>query len=89
MPGYLTTNVPDGELRQTPPPSTTHLAMPAPETAPFPMFDAEADTGRWVKAIVQKRDEPGMLGRQVYAASAYVTPRGILEGANEMFPSRA
>lgn len=85
MPGFFMSNIPGGMMRPLPPNNNWTLALPVPETAPFPMFDAE-DTGKWVKAIVLKRDEPGMLGRQVYAATNYSTPTEILKTFKAIFP---
>ncbi|KUI60472.1 NmrA-like family domain-containing protein 1 [Cytospora mali] len=86
MPGFFMSNIPGGMMRQVPPNNAWTFALPVPETAPIPMFDSEDDTGKWVKAIVQKRDQPGMLGRQVYAASAYMTPKDIVEAFKRTFP---
>ena len=40
-----------------------------PPTTPIPFFDAADDTGKFVKAMVMKRDQ--VLGKNVLAASAY------------------
>lgn len=85
MPGFFMSNLPGGMLRQLPPNNNWTLALPVPEAAPFPMFDPE-DTGKWVKAIVLRRDEPGMLGKQVYAATYYYTPTDILKAFQAAFP---
>lgn len=85
MPGFFMSNLPGAMLRQLPPNNAWTLALPVPETAPYPLFDP-ADTGKWVKAIILRRDEPGMLGRQVYAATDYYTPADIVREFKETFP---
>lgn len=85
MPGFFMSNIPGGMLRPMPPHNDWTFAVPVPETAPIPLFASE-DTGKWVKAIVLRRDEPGMLGRQVYAATNYFTPAEILKEFKETFP---
>ncbi|KAK7743601.1 hypothetical protein SLS53_004136 [Cytospora paraplurivora] len=85
LPGFYMSNIPGNMMRQLPPDNAWTLALPVPETAPFPLI-AEEDFGKWVKAIVLKRDEPGVLGRRVYAASAYVTAREIVETFKRAFP---
>lgn len=49
------------------------------------MFDAEADTGKFVKAIILKRDE--VLGKRVLGATAYQTPAEILADFKSAFPN--
>lgn len=84
MPGLFMSNIPGGMMRPLPPNNDWTLALPVPEDAPFPLFDPAEDTGKWVKAIVLKRDE--LLGRQVYAATAYLTPAEIVAGFKRAFP---
>lgn len=84
MPGFFMANLPGGMMRQLPPNNDWTLALPVPEDAPFPVFDAAEDTGKWVKAIVLNRDE--LLGKQVYAATAYLTPKEIVAGFKKAFP---
>lgn len=45
------------------------LALPMPPATPVPLFDAEDDTGKFVKAMVLKREQ--VLGKNVLAATAY------------------
>ncbi|KAG8163199.1 hypothetical protein KVR01_006496 [Diaporthe batatas] len=52
--------------------------------APFPVFDAGEDTGKWVKAIVLQREK--LLGKRVYAATAYLTPLEMIAGFKKVFP---
>ncbi|KAG6368011.1 hypothetical protein INS49_002211 [Diaporthe citri] len=84
MPGFFVANLPGGMMRQLPPNNDWTLALPVPEDAPFPVFDAAEDTGKWDKAIVLKRDE--LLGERVYAATAYLTPAEIVAGFKKAFP---
>ena len=59
------------------PPNTLTLALPMPPTTPIPLFDAAADSGKFVKAMVTQRDK--VLGKNVLAATAYTTPAEIVE----------
>lgn len=77
-------NLPGGMIRQLPPNDDWTLALPVPEDAPFPVFDAAEDSGKWVKAIVLQREK--LLGQQVYAATAYMTPLEIIAGFRQAFP---
>ncbi|KAJ5274221.1 nmrA-like family domain-containing protein 1 [Penicillium chrysogenum] len=56
------------------------FALPVPETAPIPLFDAR-NAGIWVKAIVRKRDQ--LLGKRVLGATKYTTPA---DGFKQAFP---
>lgn len=85
LPGFYMSNIPGNMMRQLPPDNAWTLALPVPETAPFPLI-ADEDFGKWVKAIVLRRDGPGVLGRRVYAASAYVTAGEIVETFKRAFP---
>ncbi|KAK4076556.1 uncharacterized protein Triagg1_4159 [Trichoderma aggressivum f. europaeum] len=85
QPGFFMSNIPGQLLAQESPEKPWTLAVPTPETAPFPMFDAEADTGKFVKAIILKRDE--VLGKRVLGATAYQTPAEILVDFKSAFPN--
>ncbi|QYT03421.1 NmrA domain-containing protein [Trichoderma simmonsii] len=85
QPGFFMSNIPGQLLAQESPEKPWTLALPTPETAPFPMFDAEADTGKFVKAIILKRDE--VLGKRVLGATAYQTPAEILADFKSAFPN--
>lgn len=87
LPGFFMSNIPGGMMRQVPPDNAWTLALPVPETAPIPLFADGGDAGgSWVRAIVQKRDRPGVLGGRVYAASAYVTAGEVVESFRRTFP---
>ncbi len=45
------------------------LALPMPPATPVPYFDAADDTGKFVKAMILKRDQ--VLGKRILAATAY------------------
>ncbi|KAK1248883.1 hypothetical protein MKX08_007103 [Trichoderma sp. CBMAI-0020] len=85
QPGFFMSNLPGQMLSQESPDKPWTLALPTPETAPFPMFDAEADTGKFVKAIVLKRDE--VLGKRVLGATTYQTPTEMLADFKTTFPN--
>lgn len=84
LPGFFMSNLPGGMFRQTPPENNWTLALPVPaDTAKFPMFDT-ADSGKWLKAIVLNRDK--LLGKQVFAATNYMTPTEIVDEFKKAFP---
>ncbi len=75
MPGYYMSNL-DGILNPSPQePHPYTLALPMPPATPIPLFDAADDTGKFVKAMIMKRDE--VLGKNVLAASAYYAAEEI------------
>lgn len=52
--------------------------LPIPvDVAGIPIFDADADTGKFVKAILVKRDQT--LGKQVLGAAKYVSTKELAE----------
>ncbi|KAM0254472.1 hypothetical protein ACHAQJ_006754 [Trichoderma viride] len=85
QPGFFMSNIPGQLLAQEAPDKPWILSIPTPETAAFPLFDAEADTGKYVKAIVMKRDE--LLGKRVLGATSYKTPAEILADFKIAFPN--
>ncbi|KAL9009115.1 MAG: hypothetical protein Q9173_005827 [Seirophora scorigena] len=69
MPGFYMSNL---ETMLNPFPQAPHaytFAMPMPPTTPIPFFDAAGDTGKFVKAMLMKRDQ--VLGKDVLAATDY------------------
>ncbi|KAL8978437.1 MAG: hypothetical protein Q9177_006405, partial [Variospora cf. flavescens] len=69
MPGFYMSNL---ESMFNPAPQAPHaytFAMPMPPTTPIPFFDAAEDTGKFVKAMLMKRDQ--VLGKHVLAATDY------------------
>ncbi|KIW74256.1 hypothetical protein Z517_12196 [Fonsecaea pedrosoi CBS 271.37] len=75
MPGFYMSNIPGQSLNNMQGPY--NFALPIPTDSPIPLFDAEHDTGKFVKAILVHRDD-GVLGRRIYGATAYYTPEQIL-----------
>lgn len=69
MPGFYMSNL---ESMMNPSPTSPHsytFAMPMSPQAQIPFFDAAADTGKFVKAMLMKRDQ--VLGKRVLAATDY------------------
>ena len=84
MPGFFMSNIPGGMMRQLPPQNAWTIALPMPSDTPIPLFDAGADTGKFVKAILTHRDQ--VLGKQVMAATKYYTPEDAIATFKELFP---
>ena len=61
------------------------LALPIPDDSPIPLFDAEDDTGKFVKAMFL--NEQKVLGKRVYGATNYYTPTEIVQEFKELYPS--
>lgn len=61
------------------------LALPAPADAPIPFFDAEADTGKFVKAMFLNHEK--VSGKRIYGATNYTTPTEIIDQFKEIFPN--
>ncbi|TRM59875.1 hypothetical protein BD626DRAFT_572275 [Schizophyllum amplum] len=83
MAGFYMSNIP-GEMMRRSPEGKWTLALPVPDDTPIPLFPAECDTGKFVKAIFLKRDT--LLGKRVYGATAYTTPLEIVDGFKKMYP---
>jgi NmrA-like family len=84
--GYYMSNLAGMSLREMPD-GSWGLALPTPADAPIPLFDAEDDTGKFVKGIFLNRDK--LLGERVYAATAYYTPAQIIEEFKQSYPKVA
>ncbi|KAE8391275.1 hypothetical protein BDV23DRAFT_193322 [Aspergillus alliaceus] len=81
--GFYMSNVPGVSFRQLP--DGKHaLSMPIPDDAPVPLFAAEFDTGKFVKAIFLKRDTT--LGKRIYGATKYSTPAEMVSTFQKVFP---
>ncbi|OBT70310.1 hypothetical protein VE03_00286 [Pseudogymnoascus sp. 23342-1-I1] len=75
-PGYYMSNLlqvvrPSGDSE------TYSVPLPIPTTAPIPLFDTAADTGKFVKGIFLAGEKA--FGKTYNAAVAYVTPAEIAE----------
>ena len=84
--GFYMSNLPGMSLRQMPD-GKWDLALPMPDDAPIPLFDAEDDTGKFVKAMFL--NEQNVLGKRIYGATAYYTPAQIVQEFKQVFPSGA
>lgn len=79
-------NIPGGMMRPNPQ-SEEHewaLMLPIPADSPMPLFDAGADTGKFVKGILLHRDQT--LGKRIYGATDYYTCEQIAEEFKEAKP---
>ncbi|KAL9029219.1 MAG: hypothetical protein Q9196_002515 [Gyalolechia fulgens] len=83
LPGFYMSNLPKKSLRDMGN-GKWALALPMPADSPMPLFDTEADTGKFVKAMFL--NEQKVLGKRIYGATAYYTPTEILDQFKELFP---
>lgn len=83
LPGFYMGNLPGVNLREMPDGKYV-LALPMPDAAPIPIFAAEYDMGKFVKAIFLKKE--ATLGKRIYAATAYTTPTELLQDFQEVYP---
>ncbi|KAJ9130868.1 NmrA-like family protein [Pleurostoma richardsiae] len=84
MAGFFMSNLPGSMFTKSPTDGAWTLNLPCPgDEAQIPMFDT-ADTGKFVKAIVLNRDK--LLGKEVYGATAYMTPNQVVETFKKTFP---
>ena len=81
MPGFYMSNFASGMLHPSSP-NEYILALPIPSRTQIPLFDAGADTGKFVKGILLHREE--VLGRRVLAATDYYTLDEIVGGFNDV-----
>jgi hypothetical protein len=82
LPGVYASNLPGQILVKTE--NGYIVATPADSDAQLPFFDAENDTGKFVKAIFLNREKT--LGKEVYGATKYYTPLEISETFEKVFP---
>ncbi|KAL8939699.1 MAG: hypothetical protein Q9216_003213 [Gyalolechia sp. 2 TL-2023] len=83
LPGFYMSNLPGMSLRDMGE-GKWALALPMPANSPIPLFDAEGDTGKFVKAMFLNEEK--VLGKRIYGATAYYTPVEILDQFKELFP---
>ncbi|KAL1594337.1 hypothetical protein SLS60_010097 [Paraconiothyrium brasiliense] len=79
--GYFMSNLPGMSISEQ---TGWTLNLPTSKNAPIPLFDAEDDTGKFVKGIFENRDK--LLGQRVLGATAYYTPTQIVEELKEVYP---
>jgi hypothetical protein len=84
--GYFMSNLPGMSIREMPD-GNWGLGLPTPADAPMPLFDAEDDTGKFVKGIFLNREKT--LGERIYGATAYYTPTQIMEEFKASYPKVA
>ena len=82
--GFYMSNIPGQMMRQDPETHTWSLALPIPTSSPLPLFATETDTGKFVKAILLKREKT--LGKRIYGAAAYYTCDEVVTTFKEVFP---
>lgn len=82
--GCYMSNFPGTSFREMPD-GKWGFALPLPDNAPIPIFDAEEDTGKFVKAMFL--NEQKVLGKRVYGATAYYTPAEMVQDFRELSPS--
>ena len=83
LPGFYMSNL-TTFMRPAPPDNAYTLALPLPPTTKIPLFAAELDTGKFVKAIIKNREK--LLGKRVYAATAEYTPNDYISAFKKAFP---
>jgi hypothetical protein len=86
MAGYFMSNLPGMSIREMPD-GTWGLGLPTPADAPIPLFDAEDDTGKFVKGIFLNKEK--LLGERVYGATDYYSPAQIIEEFKQCYPKVA
>ncbi|KAF2742531.1 NmrA-domain-containing protein [Sporormia fimetaria CBS 119925] len=84
--GYFMSNLPGMSIRDFGG-GNWGLGLPTPADAPIPLFDAEHDTGKFVKGIFLNRDK--LLGERVYGATDYYTPAQIIDEFKQVYPKVA
>ena len=85
LPGFFMSNIPGMMFPN--PQSTEHeyiFPMPFPSDTPIPLFDAQDDTGKFVKNVLQNRQK--LLGKQILEATAYYTPKQMVEEFSTVKP---
>ncbi|KAK0736396.1 NmrA-like family-domain-containing protein [Apiosordaria backusii] len=83
--GSYMSNLPGASFRRDPQANNAWtLSLPVSEQAVMPVFDAAADTGKFIKAAVLNRDK--VLGKRLLGATNYLTNAQIIEGFKKVFP---
>jgi len=84
LPGYYMSNIPGGNLRQSPPNNDWTFALPVPGSAPIPLLDTVGDTGKFVKGILLNREKT--LGKRILGATDYYTGDQLVKQFQEKYP---
>lgn len=84
LPGFYASNLPGGMIRKNDQTGKYILALPSKPDAQIPIIDIEADTGKFVKAILLDRESN--LGKSIFAAENYYTPQQIIDGFKAAYP---
>ena len=84
LPGFYMSNIPGGMFRPSPPDDAWTFGLPTPSSAVIPLFDAAADTGKFVKAIVDKGSE--VHGKRVLGATDYFSCDQVIDVFKSTFP---
>ncbi|KAK6213096.1 NmrA family transcriptional regulator [Colletotrichum tabaci] len=87
LPGYFMSNFTVSQMLRKGEDGAYTLAYPVSAEARFPLIDAEADTGKYVAAVL--RDPSRHLGKQILAASGYYTPTRIISEFEEVTGKKA
>ncbi|VUC30826.1 unnamed protein product [Clonostachys rosea] len=82
LPGYFMTNFTAFQMLKKGEDGVFNLCYPVSDRAAFPLFDAQADTGKYVIAAVKNRTQ--VLGKQILAAADYYTPTRIISEFEEI-----
>ncbi|OAK94116.1 putative nucleoside-diphosphate-sugar epimerase [Phaeosphaeriaceae sp. SRC1lsM3a] len=80
LPGYFMSNL-DQAVKPGQDGALTWY-LPVGKDAKFPLIDIKADTGKFVKAIIKKRDS--VLGARILGAQGYYTPTEIMDQLAEV-----
>lgn len=87
LPGYFMSNFTVSQMLRKGEDGTYTLAYPVSAAARFPLIDAEADTGKYVAAVLH--DLNRHKGKQILAASGYYTPTRIIAEFEEVTGKKA
>ena len=77
-------NIPGSMLRPDQATEAWTLTFPIPTTALVPLFNAQSDTGKFVKGILLHREK--VLGKEIYAAEDYYSIDRMIAEFKEVFP---
>lgn len=77
-------NLPGGMFRKNEESGQYVLALPIKSDAQIPLIDAAGDTGKYVKAIFENREQ--LLGKEIYGSGHYYTPQEIVDQFKAAYP---